>query len=90
MRIVKPQKLSLLTRVFEFRRRYYLSVGVLSLHDFSGVMHSEQEMWRFLPEQLGQDAAPDAGIFKSRCEVLVHGSAYHCLLYTSPSPRDRG
>ncbi|MHC4400594.1 MAG: DUF2169 family type VI secretion system accessory protein [Planctomycetota bacterium] len=76
MKVLKPLKLSLLTRCFEQKRRYFLGVGILALHRFSSALASEVDMWKFLPETLGKDAVPDAGMPKSRGEFLVTGSAY--------------
>jgi len=76
MKVIKPQKLSLVSRCFEQERRYFMSVGVLTLHELSGALIPEMEMWQFLPKVLGADAIPDVGMVKSRGEVLVTGSAY--------------
>ena len=75
MKIVKPQKLSLLTRPFMQERHPFLSVAALSLHQFDGAMLTEAELWRFVGEALGAQGVPDSGMVKSRAEVLVCGSA---------------
>lgn len=76
MKIVKPQRLGLVTRCFEHERRFFLGMGVLTLHRFEGGMASEMEMWPFLAGELGQDGVPDSGMPKSRAEFLVSGSAF--------------
>ncbi len=76
MKVVKPQKLGILTRCFERERHQFLSVGILALHGFSSALSSEADMWKFLPEELGKDGIPDAGMPKSRAEFLVTGNAF--------------
>jgi uncharacterized protein YjbI with pentapeptide repeats len=76
MKILKPQKLGLLTRCFEHERRAFLGVAILALHNFSHALASEMDMWKFLPEELGKDAVVDTGIPKSCGELLVTGSAF--------------
>jgi uncharacterized protein YjbI with pentapeptide repeats len=76
MKVVKPQKLSLVTRCFEHERRFFLSLGALALHRFGGGLVSEMAMWPFLAEELGKDAVPDSGMPKSHAEFLVSGFAF--------------
>lgn len=76
MKVIKPQKLGLVTRCFERQRRFLLGVSILALHDFAHALASEVDMWKFLPEQLGKDGIPDAGMPKSRAEFLVTGRAF--------------
>lgn len=76
MKILKPQKLGLLTRCFEHERRAFLGVAILALHHFSHALASEMDMWKFLPGELGKEEAFDAGIPKSYAEFLVTGSAF--------------
>jgi uncharacterized protein YjbI with pentapeptide repeats len=76
MKVLKPLKLSLLTRCFEHERRYFLGVGILALHRFSAALASEVDMWKFLAQELGKEAVPDAGLPKPRAEFLVSGRAY--------------
>jgi uncharacterized protein YjbI with pentapeptide repeats len=75
MKVLKPQKLGLISRCFEHERRYYLSIGVLALHHFAGALVSEAELWKFLALELGK-FAPDAAMPKSRAEFLVTGRAF--------------
>lgn len=75
MKVFKPQKLGLLTRCYEYERRFYLSVAVLALHRFSSALASEADMWTFLAAELGADGVPDAGMPKVRGEFLVSGRA---------------
>jgi uncharacterized protein YjbI with pentapeptide repeats len=76
VKVIKPQKLGLITRGFEQQRRSFLSFGVLALHRFSGAFASEMGMWPFLAGELGPDGIPDAGMPKSRGEFLVAGFAF--------------
>jgi uncharacterized protein YjbI with pentapeptide repeats len=76
MKVLKPQKLSLLTRCYEKERHFHLGVAVLSLHRFSQLMSSEADLWKFLSQELGKEGCPDAGMPKSRAEFLVTGSAF--------------
>lgn len=92
MKVIKPGKLSVLTRCFEHERRFYLGVSVLAFVPFAGTtspptvtLLSEVGMWTFVAQVLGKDAALDAGIPKSRAEYIVVGSA-HC---PGGQPRDR-
>src|SRR5690349_3057588 len=87
MKVIKPGKLSVLTRCFEHERRFYLGVSVLMFVPFSGppTLLSEVGMWTFVAQVLGKDAALDAGIPKARAEYIIAGSA-HC---PGGQPRDR-
>jgi uncharacterized protein YjbI with pentapeptide repeats len=76
VRTVKPQNLGVVTHCYEHDRRFFLSLGVLALHDFDGTPASEAELWPFLAGRLGADGAPDAGMPKERAEFLVSGSAF--------------
>ncbi len=78
MKIIKPQCLSLLTRTYEFQRRFNLGVSVIAyipLQDEPALL-PEVALWKFAAEALGKDAALDICIPKSRAEFLVTGSAY--------------
>jgi uncharacterized protein YjbI with pentapeptide repeats len=76
MKVIKPRKLGIVSRCFEHERSFFLALGVLTLHRFTGALASEMEMWPFLAEELGKDAVPDAGMPKSRAEFLVSGFAF--------------
>lgn len=77
MRGIKPFKLGLLTRPFEYNRAYHLGVTVTLCVRFGETAQvvTDVEMWDLVGEELG--ATPlDFGIPKSRAEVLVTG---HCF-----------
>lgn len=78
MRVIKPQKLGLLTRCFEFKRRYRMGVSVLMHVPLSDAeeLYTEVSMWKFAGEQLGKDTVLDAGIPKLHPEFLVHGKVF--------------
>lgn len=78
MKTHKPQKISLLVRPFEFRRRFFLGVAAIGFHPLQedAPLLSEVAMWKFLAEELGESCALDAAIPKSFGEFLVTGRAY--------------
>src|SRR4030066_1568097 len=78
MKTIKPQKLGILTRVFEFKRRFYLAASVLMYIPLTdkAELYSEAGMWKFATAELGKDAALDACIPKANPEFLVTGSAF--------------
>ncbi|MFS8070481.1 MAG: DUF2169 domain-containing protein, partial [Byssovorax sp.] len=78
MKIIKPQKLSLLHRVVEAAGRLDLCVTVMIASPFDAPespLH-EVNLWKMLAAELGPDAPPDPGMPKARPEVLVFGKAY--------------
>lgn len=77
MKVVKPIKLSVITRCFEHGRRHYLGVSVLAFVPLSGTPNllGEIAMWKFVPERLALPVL-DEGIPKAQAEFLVDGSAW--------------
>lgn len=75
MKVVKPLKLGILHRAFEFQGRCFWTPCVMAFFDFSDqpALLSEIDMWKFSAEALGKDAALDTGMPKERAEVLVSG-----------------
>ncbi len=78
MKTIKPQKLGILTRCFEFRRKFYFAASVLMYIPLSDRqdLYSEAGMWKFAAAELGKDAALDACIPKEKPEFLVAGYAF--------------
>ena len=78
MRIIKPQRLSLLTRTYEYEGKFYLAVNIMTFFRFSQPQRllSEQSMWKFVAEALGKDAVLDMGMPKQRGEFLVYGKCF--------------
>ena len=78
MKTIKPAKLGLLTRCFEHDRKVFLSASVMACFPLNQPdrLLSEQEMWAFLPEALGDPAVLDDGLPKQNGEFLVWGSCF--------------
>lgn len=78
MRVVKPQRLSVLQRAFEVRGERLLSLGITAFLPFEApeLPLPEVSMWQEVPRQLGKDVALDEGLPKPRGEVLVFGTAF--------------
>ena len=77
MKVLKPGRLSVLTRPFEVQRKFRLGISILAYFDIStGALLEEVELWKLAAKELGKDAAIDAGIPKSNAEYLVHGSVF--------------
>ncbi len=77
MKIIKPQSLGLLTRPFEFKRRFYLGISTLAFIPLGSepALLSEVSMWKFVATELGGDAVLETGIPKRWSEFLVTGKA---------------
>lgn len=78
MKIIKPQKLGLLTRVFENDGQAYLVLTAMAFFPFATprkLLH-EVALWKMASAELGKDAVLDACMSKKRGEVLVAGKAY--------------
>jgi uncharacterized protein YjbI with pentapeptide repeats len=77
MKVLKPNRLSVITRPFEVQRSYKLGISILAYFDIStGNLAEEVELWKFASKELGKDAAIDAGIPKANAEYLIHGSVF--------------
>ncbi|AUX22696.1 hypothetical protein SOCEGT47_032020 [Sorangium cellulosum] len=78
MRVIKPQRISILQRVFELRQQRYLALGLTAYVplDAPELPLPEISMWQEIPRQLGKDAALDEGLPKPRGEVLAFGKAF--------------
>jgi uncharacterized protein YjbI with pentapeptide repeats len=79
VKTIKPQKLGILTRCFEWRRRFSFAVSVFMYVPLAGEadLYSEASMWQFAAMELGKDAALDAAVPKEKAEFLVTG--YACM-----------
>ncbi len=78
MKILKPQKLGLIARVFENDGQAYLVLTAVGFFPFAApkkLLH-EVELWRAAAEQVSPAGALDAGMTKHRGEVLVSGKAF--------------
>ncbi|MDY7224855.1 DUF2169 domain-containing protein [Hyalangium rubrum] len=78
MKGIKPQRLGILTRPFEHEGVFHFAVSVLAFFSFEAPSQllSEVELWKFLPKELGKDAALDMGMPKAHAEVLLTAKAY--------------
>jgi uncharacterized protein YjbI with pentapeptide repeats len=78
MKVIKPQRLGLLSRVFEYQGNFYFTVSVLVFFPFESpsFLLPEVKLWQLLPKELGKDAVFDAAMPKPNPEVLVTGHAY--------------
>ncbi|MEZ4336771.1 MAG: DUF2169 domain-containing protein [Sandaracinaceae bacterium] len=77
MKVIKPFRLSVVTRAYEVRRQPYVGVSTFLFFDLrTGELLPEVAMWQFAAEQLGKDAGLDAGVPKRNAEVIVHGSVF--------------
>jgi uncharacterized protein YjbI with pentapeptide repeats len=77
MKVIKPQSLSLLTRVLDGPARPRVVVVVLGFFDFGRErLLREADMWTFAGAELGADVLLDECLPKTRGEVLISG---HCF-----------
>lgn len=78
MKVIKPNKLSVLTRCFEHERQFGFGVSVLGFVplDPEPTLLSEVSLWTFAAERMGAEAVLEAGMPKARGEFLVHGSCF--------------
>lgn len=78
MRVFKPLQLSLQYKSFSWLDQNHLAVTLLLGFPFDPEQEVllEQDLWKFLPNQLGKDAIVDMCMPKPQGEVLVYGSYY--------------
>ncbi|HUT70756.1 MAG TPA: DUF2169 domain-containing protein [Desulfatiglandales bacterium] len=78
MRIVKPLNQSLLFKVFENKRTFFISVTILSFFPFEtpARLLSEVDLWKFASSELGKDAMLDMCMPKPKGEILVVGKCF--------------
>lgn len=77
MKVVKPQRVGVLTRVIEHGRRCHFVVGAVGYFPLGNpVPLTEVDLWKFLPKALAEGAIFDAAMPKSRGEVIVTGSCF--------------
>lgn len=81
MKIFKPGSLSILTRCFEFKGQYWLGftgIFMISLGDSKSVnLLSEKELWTFWSQCSEAETPLDEGIYRSRSEYLISGTAFN-------------
>ncbi|RRH80304.1 DUF2169 domain-containing protein [Variovorax beijingensis] len=78
MKIVKPFRLSLLTRPYRWRSRNHLGIAALACVslDAEPRLQPEQELWQMASEVLDPGSVLDMGMPKAEAEVLASGFAY--------------
>ena len=78
MRIIKPLRLSLLTRPYTHRRQHWLGVSVLAMATLGDdpVLRPEAEIWRQTGAWLEEDNVVDLAVPKPCAEFLVSGRAW--------------
>lgn len=78
MKVIKPLKLGVLTRCFEFNAEFHMGISIMAFIPLSNkqALLSETGMWKFCAEQLGKEGVLEMGIPKARPEFLVTGKAY--------------
>jgi uncharacterized protein YjbI with pentapeptide repeats len=77
MKVIKPQKLGLLTRTFEHNQQPFLVTTILAFFPLDArTLLPEVALWKTMATELGKDAALDLGMPKARPELLITGTAY--------------
>jgi len=89
MKILKDREHSLFIKSFGIRDTLYLAVTIFIYFDLNSPDDplKEQEMWKTLPEELGQDFILDQGMAKPHGEFLVTGSCFAPRGKTRPASR---
>ena len=77
MKVIKPQRLGVLTRTFENDNKFYFVVSGLVFFSFDHPtpLH-EVNLWTFTARELGRDAALDQCMPKQNAELLISGKAF--------------
>ena len=78
MKTIKPQKLSVMFRVFEHRGRKLFVPTIMLAFPLSApeVMLHEVVLWKTIAAELGQGATLDEMMFKPNAEALLTGRAF--------------
>jgi uncharacterized protein YjbI with pentapeptide repeats len=83
MNIIKPLDISLLFKVFEWNfEQQFVATAMLGFSLEDGESMLESDLWKFISDELGKDAALDFCMPKTKSEALVFGS------YFSPGGRE--
>jgi hypothetical protein len=80
MKVIKPGKLSVLTRCYEQERRFYMGFSVvafvpLGVESSGPILLPEVDLWKFAAKHV-PGGALDVGIPKPRAEFILIGKAY--------------
>ncbi|NYT86491.1 DUF2169 family type VI secretion system accessory protein [Pollutimonas harenae] len=78
MRIIKPLRLSILSRPYQYRRQHQLGVAILAMTtlDADPGLVMEADVWKISGEELDEDEVLDLSIPKPCAEFLVSGKAW--------------
>jgi uncharacterized protein YjbI with pentapeptide repeats len=78
LKIVKPFRLSLLTRPYRWRSSHHLGIAVLACASLEAEprLQPEQELWQMAGEVLDPGSVLDMSMPKGEAEVLASGFAY--------------
>lgn len=78
MKVIKPLRLSVLSRPFPWQRRQRLGLTVIAMTgmDAVPVLHPDAELWPLVAEEIGEQGVLDLGMPKRSAEFLVTGHAY--------------
>lgn len=78
MKVIKPLRLGVLSRPYEFKRQFRLGVSVLAMFPLSGErsLLPEIALWGMATAELGDSPVLDLGLPKGRPEYLVAGQAF--------------
>ena len=78
MKIIKPQRLSVLTKSYTYEGKFYFTVNAMAYFAFDQPKRllSEVSMWKFAAAALGKDAVLDAAMPKMFSEFLVYGKCF--------------
>ena len=78
MKTIKPRRLSLLTRTYEYEGKFYLAANIMAFISFDQPhrLLSEQSMWKFAATALGKDTILDMGMPKQHSEFVVYGKCH--------------
>src|SRR5690606_27495023 len=84
--IIKPLRLGILTRPYQYRRQHQLGVAVLAMATLDTVprLVMEADAWKVAGEELDEDEVLDLGMPKACAEFRVSGQAW------SPDPSQPG
>ncbi|MDN6886511.1 DUF2169 domain-containing protein [Variovorax sp. CAN2819] len=78
MKVIKPLRLSVLSRPFPWQRRQRLGLTVIAMTgtDAVPVLYPDAELWPLVAEEIGEQGVLDLGMPKRSAEFLATGHAY--------------
>ncbi len=78
MKVFKKNEHSLLIKPFGIKDTLYLATTILIFFDLTNPddLLTEQELWKTIPDELGQGGVLDMGMPKPRGEVLITGKCF--------------